>query len=90
MTPAVQGNCTVTGAANISDFLPVAVVAEPRLSTGLVGVSAEIPKVSPGQTDGSPKALDTCTGAESQPPVTENARRYCTYPCELLGDSQLT
>ncbi len=85
-----QGSCTETGAAKISDFLPVAGVAEPQLSTGLHGDTAEIPKVSPGHTAGSPNAVETCAGADNQPLVIENARRYCAYPCELPGDSHPT
>src|ERR1700740_151010 len=75
-----QCSCTVTGAAKISDFLPVEGVALPQLTTTLFGESDEMPKVSPGHTDGSPKALATCMGSESQPLVTENARRYSAYP----------
>jgi hypothetical protein len=55
-------------------FLPAAGVAEPRLSTGLDGDSAEIPRVSPSHTAGSPNTAETCTGADNQPPVTELRR----------------
>jgi hypothetical protein len=65
-------------------------VAEPQLSTTLDADGAEIPNVSPGHTEGSPNAVETCTGADNHPPAIENARRYCAYPCELLGESHPT
>jgi hypothetical protein len=34
-----------------------------------------MPNVSPGQTEVSPNSVETCTGAESQPDLIENARR---------------
>jgi hypothetical protein len=59
----------------MSDFFPFDPVALPQLSTTFPGDSIEMPKVSPGQRDVSPKSDETWTMSESQPPVMENIRR---------------
>src|SRR5438105_10143820 len=71
-----QCSCTATCAAKMSDFFALEGVALPQLRTRSVGESVEIPNVSPGHTDVSPNSLETCTGADSQPFVIENVRRY--------------
>src|ERR1700687_1801685 len=74
------------------DCLPPFVegTALPQLKTRLLGDDAEMPKVSPGHTNELPKASENWTGSESQPRVTEKARRYSAYPCGLLSESQAT
>ena len=59
----------------MSDFLPLEGVALPQLRTRSVRERVAMPNVSPGQTEVSPNSVETCTGAESQPDLIENARR---------------
>lgn len=86
-----QGDkCAVTVAAKICDFFGVAGVALPQLSATWPDARVEMPKVSPGQTDELPNAVETWNGADSQPRPIEKVRTYCAYPAGLLSDSQPT
>jgi hypothetical protein len=57
--------------AQMSSLAAFGATALPHAITNCVGDIAENPNVSPGHTEGAPNPCDACTGADSQPALTE-------------------